>query len=48
MEELREAEKSAEGGTDCRLRALFQNSEDHHFIGLFTMARCLLIHAEGA
>jgi hypothetical protein len=47
-DELGEAEKSAAAGTNCRSGGLFQISEDYNFIGLFTMAYRLLIHAEGA
>jgi hypothetical protein len=43
-----QAEKFAEGGTNCRSNTLFPNSEGHHFIGLFIMAWRLLIQGEGA
>jgi hypothetical protein len=43
----REVEKSAAGGTNCRLAHVFLSAENHHFIGFLAMARCLLIGSEG-
>jgi hypothetical protein len=42
------AEKSAAGGINCRSIAGVRQIEDDHFIGFFTMARCLLLGLRAA